>query len=1665
MDILRNKGNTTYKLTTVINQHSTPHRLGLCIILFTLIYSFSFGQDCTHLSKGNDIHPIGKCAPVDVDWEVTYYGVNDKGTATIQIQYDWDDGTPVEVIDATLINATDRDWQTTHSHTYPNTGNQCNYHPRVALVVNGVVCTSSEQEQIVTVWDTDDQNGGYLAITPDPKPICVGNDALFHFEDVSQWNCTPPDENDVINNADRWVQWIYGTGGSTIANAQVDGSVRAYPWSGSIDYMPGPVEAPSAPYNTTLDIYIPTGHPVGAFFEVTLRNWNVCNPYDADLYDGLPPADPINGDFPPVTTTAQAIIVDLPDASIHPVAAVCESEDPFLLIAADGGGQWAGPGISDPWSAMFDPEIAGPGTHSITYSITDGNGCSDVGTVNIQVLESPKADIAQGDTTHLCPGVAIGLDGNPSSGTAPYTHSWSGQTGSLSSTSIVDPDFTTATSGQYELIYRVEDQNTCWSSDTIIMDVQQVNISITNNNIEVCLGTNITLDPKPSGGSNAYIFHQWTGTRTDKLSATDIQSPVFTADEAGTFQYNYTVRDTHGCQDTKTITITVDAQPIANAGNNIDECGLQTILTAMPSIGTGSWKTVSGPGNLAFSSFSLPDPNVVADTYGTYVVRWIEENNGCVDSADINLSFTEIPLPAVMEDKDTCGLSIQLIAFKHVGTGKWTKAEGTGTANFNNDASEITNVTVDTPGTFKFAWNEDNGNGCVGGDTVEINFFQLPDAQITPPPAVGCTPLEIEFENTSSHADNYYWDFGNGIISNLENPQLVFTNKTPAAVDYEITLIARTLNGCADTTIHSVKVAPTPISYFEIDEAVGCTPLESNFTNKSQGGSAYEWMFGDGTDTITSENAAHLFINPESYTQSFEVQLVTENAFGCTDTSELYTTVYPRQEFNLSANPDSGCSPLNADFVADIGAFKYEWDFGDGNLVTGGNVNAKLFSNNNQVKEKHKVTLYTTSGFGCLDTAEVTVTVLPSPTAKFVPNDFAICSPKNILFENNSENTVKSYWEFGDGDKASTSDTENIEHTFTNDTFSPLNYRIRLIAENSFGCKDSLDGFTTVNPSVHADISEAVTDCAPFEANFANNSTGANSYLWDYGDGNTSAGVLGQNIFENATDEELTFDVQMIASSPYGCSDTASVEVKALPSPNTYFEPNDFSVCSPKSVTFTNYTENIVSSTWNFGDGTSATMTGNESVDHIYSNDHYTPKEFKIKLLTENSFGCKDSMEGYTSVKPNVVAKITGDSKGCSPLEVSFGNESEGANDFIWDYGDRNTSESYLGLNMFKNNTDADIEYDVSMIANSPYGCSDTAYTKVTVYATPNVDFSVAPQELQMPESTIEINNLTQGDIWEYQWDFGDSNTSTERQPNSYTYTDYGEYDLSLRVYSDKCENTIKKGIIIIAGLPTVEYGPPTEGCPALKVDFYSNATNVETYHWDFGDGNISADPNPTHIYYTEGTYTVTLTVEGPGGTTIKDDLKVEVYPEPTALFDVRPNVVTIPGEGVTFVNQSMDADSYLWRFGDGQTSTDENPVYNYTSAGNFDITLDAENEFGCTNSYIQYQAVTAKEGGEITFPNAFTPNTSGPGDGRYDRTDNNNYIFHPAIQKGVVEYKLQIFTRWGQLVFESEDIEVGWNGYHKKQLCSQGVYIWKVSCRFSTGQFKVYTGDVTLLR
>jgi len=306
------------------------------IFILMLLFPSLRGQDCSIIAKANNISPDKLCSPVTVAWNVRYTGVNNAGTS-VKIAYVWDDGSSQTV---PAVEVGPGIWQATVSHTYTSKGDACNYHPQARLVVNDVPCSSSSQQQIVTVWDDDDHNGGHMAISPAIYPVCFGNSANAQFRDVTQFNCVPPQEKDVPNLYTRWVQWIYGTSITmTGTPVTVNGLSQTFPYSAPIITLTGPVTGSGVLSDI---INVANDKLIGQHFQVTLKNWNYCNPYDDPNIPG-PPADPVNGDHPPVVTTAIVLIVGYPDATITPVDTLCVENPKVTLTAHDPGGIWTGP--------------------------------------------------------------------------------------------------------------------------------------------------------------------------------------------------------------------------------------------------------------------------------------------------------------------------------------------------------------------------------------------------------------------------------------------------------------------------------------------------------------------------------------------------------------------------------------------------------------------------------------------------------------------------------------------------------------------------------------------------------------------------------------------------------------------------------------------------------------------------------------------------------------------------------------------------------------------------------------------------------------------------------------------------------------------------------------------------------------------------------------------------------------------------------------------------------------------------------------------------------------------------------------------------------------------------------------------------------------------------
>jgi gliding motility-associated-like protein len=178
------------------------------------------------------------------------------------------------------------------------------------------------------------------------------------------------------------------------------------------------------------------------------------------------------------------------------------------------------------------------------------------------------------------------------------------------------------------------------------------------------------------------------------------------------------------------------------------------------------------------------------------------------------------------------------------------------------------------------------------------------------------------------------------------------------------------------------------------------------------------------------------------------------------------------------------------------------------------------------------------------------------------------------------------------------------------------------------------------------------------------------------------------------------------------------------------------------------------------------------------------------------------------------------------------------------------------------------------------------------------------------------------------------------------------------------------------------------------------------------------------------------------------------------------PNLVFVNDEAVRFFNLSQGGDRYVWNFGDGDTSMLKEPTHKYMEEGEYDVTLWAYSANGCVDQYVLSPGVTVSPAGELRFSSVFRPNPSGPIEMNHlpEGGPEADMFFYPPIREKVLDYKMQIFNRWGVLIFETHDINKPWNGYYKGELCQQGVYVWYVEGKYLTGKLFRKAGDITLL-
>lgn len=440
----------------------------------------------------------------------------------------------------------------------------------------------------------------------------------------------------------------------------------------------------------------------------------------------------------------------------------------------------------------------------------------------------------------------------------------------------------------------------------------------------------------------------------------------------------------------------------------------------------------------------------------------------------------------------------------------------------------------------------------------------------------------------------------------------------------------------------------------------------------------------------------------------------------------------------------------------------------------------------------------------------------------------------------------------------------------------------------------------------------------------------------------------------------------------------------------------------------------------------------------------------------------KMNFAGVASGPEPIINGVAYDSAGCVPLKVDFVDTVQNAKNYIWDFGDGSPKVSQTSFNIshIYNNVGY---YLVTLIAIDSTTCNitDTAYTHIKVGSNEAklgfiptktglcTDLSYIFTNTSVPTfGTFKSNSFT--------WDFGDGSPRVTAGLTSvnHTYAGPGTYKVKLIITDTSFCNAPDSIIKTIRLSPIVkaQFNTPSDGCVPYNAVFENTSAGGLNFIWDFGDGTTSTVDEPTHLYTTVGSYTVKLYAFDSTSCNKLDSTSftINVNPIPVAAFSFGP-LPTQPNTFTQFQNQSIGAITYIWNFGDGDTSIEVNPRHLYNATGTYNVCLTAINAGGCPDSICM--PVSAIINPLLDVPTAFTPGKFGIN----------------AVVKvqgfGIKEMHWTIYNRWGQKVFESTNPSNGWDGYYKGKLQQMDVYTHTLDVIFSDGTKTRKAGDITLIK
>lgn len=926
-------------------------------------------------------------------------------------------------------------------------------------------------------------------------------------------------------------------------------------------------------------------------------------------------------------------------------------------------------------------------------------------------------------------------------------------------------------------------------------------------------------------------------------------------------------------------------------------------------------------------------------------------------------------------------------------------------------------------------------------DTAYLQILDPPDFYQSSD-VVFCSGDSVPIGSPTLSGQQYSWSSTTGLsATSIADPIISITNPTDTTQVFEYVLTTIALQGyCEFQDTISVTVHPVNLADFLADtvcETFSTTFLDQTFADTVV---SYFWDFGDGgTDVV--RNPVHTYATPGIYS----VELITVNGSACPDTLVKDVEVLPIPVMNVQA--DTVCLGTATTFTnLTTPATDLIWDFGDGTVST-------AFSPIHiyPATGAYTVRVLAATGDGCRDSLSFDVWVNENPIADFTAE--GVCLTENMSFVNLSTpgtGTQLNYqWNFGDFSFPSIQ--ENPSHTYG--SFGLFDVSLSLSDEN--GCTAVQTKPVSVYPSVAADFTYVPVcfgNITPFTDLSVDNPLGPiQSWDWEFGDGNVSTDVDPIHLYNSYG----AYNARLVVTSLFNCKDTVEKVVEVWDEPIGDFDLT--ARCDNEPISFANtsqFNNTNVTWAWDFGDGNTSTQ---ESPDHLYTGHGQYP----VSLVIQNNNGCRDTISKSAEVYPLPVAAFE-TSPICYSLTSVFVDESTipdpgRIGQYRWEFGNGGLAGTVGQATVIYQQPGI---YTAELWVQSTNGCLDSISKEVTIWPNPSISFSTqnvcAGDTALFGDLTTIVDSVTADRIVGWNWDFGDGASLDGLASPGHAYRDAGVYEITLSAVSDKgCESQASRLATMypIPEAPTIQdeivcFGDPAfllalPDFPGVRVEWFSDLTSPSPFHTEAGYAT------PPVLY--EQTYYVEA-ISGYACRGIRVPITAGLFGERVGEIVASDEVVEIPNAIVNFyVAGTYNAQEIVWSFGDGTTAIGLEVSHQYLLPGKYEVTARIGDETNC--EAILSQVIEVKQNIGIHVPSAFSPN--------HDGVNDVFYIGHRLIQ----QFDIQVYNRWGQLVYEASDPGFQWDGRSTTgKTVREGVYVYRIQAVDIQGNRQDQSGTITIL-